>query len=220
MTRAPKKRRERIHLERLQALRPELLAGDLEESEKPDFLVRSACGKITGVEVTELFHPSRPGESPLQAQEALRARIVSLAWRKYDQLNEPPVQVGLIFSDTYPLSKRKVGQIADMVVAVVRLHRPPLGEGAEIEYDRATHSYFPRELAVILVHCIEGVDESYWSAPGAVYVPPIGAKELREVVQAKSRLADVYRERCQDLWLLIVSDGWQLSSCTGQLRRR
>ena len=80
MTQRHKKFRERAHLERFLRLLAEPTPIRIEEGESPDFIVHwENDAHRVGIEVTELHRPGDPGGQSLQAQGALRSRIVRRA---------------------------------------------------------------------------------------------------------------------------------------------
>jgi hypothetical protein len=54
--------------------------------------------------------------------------------------------------------------------------------------------------------------ESFFSAPSAVFVPPLKKERINEILTLKGMKYQQYRKRCNQIWLLINADGSQLST--------
>jgi hypothetical protein len=99
------KNRELTHLENFKEICSFFPDGEIEKTEKPDFLVY-AGEKIIGVEHTEIFQPGPSDGTSLQAQDNLGQRVVSKANQLYLQHNGRPLLVQVLFNHKVMIEKR------------------------------------------------------------------------------------------------------------------
>ncbi len=90
------KKHELIHLERFKENCTFFPEGEIEWTERPDFIIHSN-EKLFGIEHTEIFQPGPPDGSSLQAQDALAQKIVKQASDLYLQNNNKPILVQIMF---------------------------------------------------------------------------------------------------------------------------
>lgn len=207
-----KKARERFFLEKLRTLRPDLITGDIEEFEEPDFRFKGNDGCIVGIELTEVLNSDSPSGNHLQAQDSIASRVVDRAKIHYDALGAEPVIVSVHFNPAYAIRKIDVNRLATSLVKLAQRNLPAAGEMFEEIYNWVNRSYFPEEISSVSLFRLEGQEESSWLYQRSVWVPTLSTERLDSVVQEKSARSSVYRQNCERLWLLIVADGLPLAS--------
>ncbi len=208
-----KKEIEAFHLAKFRELRPELIPTEPKHSDPPDpdFIV-TRNGTTLGIEHTQLFPPTYPGQVCLKEQEELRGMVVRRAQEMFECLDKPPVQVAIHFNMNYLLNKKLVEQLPEAAVSIVLRNFPEVNGSIEESFDWDNPGFFHEEFARISLSRLTGIG-NYWHAPGATWVQTLGATCLQEKIEDKSGRCNAYRENGVDeLWLLIVSDGFQLSS--------
>ena len=180
--------------------------------EEPDFTVSRPGGSL-GIELTQLLQESPPEESPIQAQESLRARVLASARELY-KASDPSVIVSILFNPVYPVAKSRVQRLAEAAIEIALRNMPPSGAYSEEPEERypLNGSYFPREFDRIAVYRGVGLTQTSWSAPGSTWIQTFGCDQLQAVLDKKARRCWAYRERCKELWLLIVADGERLAT--------
>src|SRR3989304_499394 len=112
------KTREIIHLEHFKEVYPFFPDGEIEKSEKPDFIVHT-LDKHLGIELTEIFQPGAPHGESLQAQDSLAQRVVEKANNLYLQKCSQPMLVQILFRSRGKMSKQDVNRIAEMIVCLI-----------------------------------------------------------------------------------------------------
>lgn len=196
------------HCELLFRIRPDLAADKVENSEAPDFFLHYAAGRKVGLEVTELYQSaSNDGYLP-QEQESLRHRVVCEAQKMFEAQDPEtaPLHVSVHFSSAHPLAKKGTKELAKAVADSVRRNALP-SEGSCILTDD-----IPEEVYALNIYRTEGTPRTAWTVPGGQYVPILESADLIEVIQKKSKLLAAYRQRCDEVWLLIVADGFRLGT--------
>jgi hypothetical protein len=209
-----KKELERAQLDRFRCVFPEFPAGRIIETENPDFIV-AADGRSVGIEVTELYWNRPSGKSPMQEQEALRRQIALEACRRYISRGLPAVHVSIHFNGLYPLSKGQVKDIASQVEAVVSSNVPEPNAMYEESFDWENREYFPEEVDSLSVWNMPVMEAPFFSAPVAAFIPDLSRSDMVRTIQSKEPKLSRYRERCAEVWLLILSNGSKISTLFG-----
>src|SRR5688500_2418574 len=102
---ATKKEVERYYLETFQQLCTDVPAGEIINTEEPDFLIRVTGGGHLGIELTELYHDSDRA-LPMQAVEKLTDTIVEEACSIHRSAGGPALTVRVDFQ----LTSKKLGK--------------------------------------------------------------------------------------------------------------
>ncbi len=205
-----KKMRERSQFERFRQVCTALPVGRIENSEEPDFLVHSD-ERILGVEVTELYRPPEAGKQPLQEAESLQTRIVDQAQSIYEANGGPPLYVSVVFGFYERFNKKDVMALASRLAKFISSLSINEGDRLQLENMYEDRNY-PEEITMLFIDRSPGHKQALWHPFGAVMVPGCAPKEIQARVDAKNKLCDVYRKKCQEIWLLIVVDGFSLST--------
>jgi hypothetical protein len=205
-----RKSRELIHLEHFKEAYPFFPCGDIEQTEKPDFIVH-ALHKDIGIEHTEMFQPGAPNGGSLQAQDSLALRVVEKASDLYRSNHSQSLLVQVLFNPRVEISKRDINRIAEAIVCLV--DRTPVKPGNTIALKRTREDsvYFPTEIAHIYI-CRQNGKENVWFCSSSGFVPQITPKQIQEKINAKNQKLDSYKSRCSELWLLLVADYLRIPS--------
>ena len=205
---------ERSHLYRFLESLPDAPVGERDYGDKPDLLIRTQSGTI-GIEHTRLYWPTAGQEMPLQALEALQQRAVDLAWKAFEERGGPPLVVHVRFNNRV-IRKSEVRNVADRIRAVVARVNLPRGEKQTIEgwrLRRAEPGVLPVQIDEIRILNPDFPEpESLWGVPWGGAIPVLTKEQLQaEIAQKETKLPE-YRKICDSLWLLLVADGFTLST--------
>lgn len=206
-----KKEIELWQFERFVAVMPDIQGLEIKESEEPDFLL-TLSGKTLGVELTELYHEPPEDGVPLQAQEALRFRIAKAAQQLYIAKELPSLHVSIHFNPNYVLSKRDVRRLATSISNLIAKNVPEPGQSFREEYDWENRDYFPEEVNTISAWHVPSMTEPFFSSPSASFIPTLEESDIERVLRSKEPKVQRYRERCDEIWLLVSFDQGQLST--------
>ena len=211
MTRQAKKDLERRYLEQVRDLLTDFPQGAIHEREQPDFLVNTA-DRVIGIEITELHRANDSQPVPMQGREAIRGQIIQRAKALYDSKGVPPIDCCVHLQD---LSYRRtdIEPLAAKIAALATRNIPPEGTLARREqYDWVNREYFPEEVDYIRVARFEGMTESFFGTAGSTWAEPLAPDTVRSVIDTKDCSIDEYMRRCDELWLVIVTDSRTLST--------
>jgi hypothetical protein len=199
----PNKQQERFYLDALRQAMPNLAVGQATPSETPDFLL-SSHGRTIGIEFTLIHLPPSAGERPHQETQALKDRIVARAAKLHDDANGPALYVTVFFRPRAALNKGLVDQAAQGIArAVSSVAGSAVAHGVNEEPRWQT---LPQEVVHISIQrSINGIDK-LWHADAGGWVAEILPEHIREVVATKVRMHSAARQRCDELWLVIVND--------------
>jgi hypothetical protein len=209
--RISKKEIERWHLSRFEESYPDFPSGEVHPGERPDFRIVSGERTI-GVELTQVFHANEEGKRPLQEIERLRAAVTERAEALFAEAGGPPLDVLVFFSPHAKLGKPNQSQIAERLAALVSRNIPPPGTSYEEEFDWVNRDWFPEELSYVRVARFDHRDWSLWQPASAGYVPDVTPELIQAAIERKAPDVEAHRASCDEAWLLIIADGFGISS--------
>lgn len=201
------KKRERFELERFIESYPAFPAGQRNFGDKPDLIVSTAAGKL-GVEHTSLYKDDSQKE-----HESIRSKIIALAEKEYEESGEPLSYVQVYFDERLPLTNGKSRLIVSELVQAVRniASMPTSTYAADLvtnfEYERRFGNPLPREVLQIQAKKVRQGDAAGWFAFAGHVASQLNVATVQTRIDQKhNKLAD-YKRNCDEVWLLLVSDG-------------
>lgn len=203
------KKRELIHLEHFKEICSFFPDGEIEKTEKPDFIVHTPHKKL-GIEHTEIFQPGIPNGESLQAQDSLAQRVVDKANKLYLQNHSQPLWVQILFNPRVKIIKQDVHRIAEMVFQLIEVAPIESGGYIMLKRDRGNSEYFPQEIAMIHMH--PNKRDNMWRCSSIGIIPEITQEQLQEKIDKKEQKLDSYTQNCSEIWLLIVADDLRVPS--------
>jgi hypothetical protein len=122
----------------------------------------------------------------------------------------PTARVSVFFSAGNDFRKRDVSKLASQLVEIVQNHMPGPDESRDIEFDDVDE--WPDPIASLTVTRSRFVTSNQWARPEAAFEQTHGCEFLQSVLDTKNKRVASYRKQCGTAWLLIVRDGFELSS--------
>lgn len=202
-----RKHAESFYFERAQGLLTCWPRGTLDATgEEPDILVDGPAGKY-GVEVTELLR------SDVRAVEETRRLICEKAQQLFlRRINADCLDVKVVFREHAALSPKAKDAAASNLAAIVgsRIASIPSGVvsarlecGTDFESDLFTS---------VWLHHHPNCPRSRWQPVGAWWVPVATPADIQATIGRKECKVAAYRNRVEDVWLLIVLQGFSGSA--------
>ncbi len=198
--RQAKKRRELWLLEHF--LKGDKIETKVNLREAPDFEITYE-GRRVGIEVTELFHATSPGQLPLQATSSISNEIVLRAQQLHARSGGPSLRVSVGFSNRKGLGAVRKDEASQMLVEIV--HATLEKQGNPIEW-RPTYRQDVRVAEVFsYVHIYRHPDgiPPYWLVAAAGWVAPLEPALIQSSIDQKARLIDSYLESVPEVWLIV-----------------
>lgn len=197
------KRLERWHLEQLRTTLADFPSGVVIEGESPDFTVQSDY-RTVGVEITRFYLPPPDGERPQQEQQNLKDRVVRLAHQMHIEAGGPALYVSVFYQQRLAITKRDVPTMASAISKIVL--EVALPASITDTPTIVTGSRLPSEINNIrITKSIDGRDQLWYASAGG-WVAPVKPQYIREVIERKSSMVSVAKTKCDELWLVIISD--------------
>ncbi|WP_143310272.1 hypothetical protein [Burkholderia pseudomallei] len=202
-----RKHAESYYFERAQGLLTCWPRGTVDATgEEPDILVDGPAGRY-GVEVTELLR------SDVRAVEESRRLICENAQKLFlRRISADCLDVKVIFREHAALSPKAKDAAASDLAAIVgsRIASIPSGVlsarlecGTDFESDLFTS---------VWLHHHPNCPRSRWQPVGAWWVPVALPADVQATIDRKERKVAAYRKRVEDVWLLIVLQGFSGSA--------
>ena len=210
MGEAEKKQRECSHLRRFKELWTPLGTAEILDNPclRPDFIA-SLGGLRIGIEHTEILQGSGEEDgSELRKNESNEDRLVRLACSKYEEQGNPPVDVSFLWHGHTPVSPKRARELAKPVAELVASYLPEEGDYVFVRYPLVAWSTLPSEISSIRIARLDGCLNNSWHSNRAHYPPTLSAGDVALAVNRKETLVQEYRKACDELWLLLVVDGF------------
>lgn len=186
-----------------------------EFTDVPDLLCQYH-NTIVGVEHTRRYYERAalaPGQQR-KPQELLHLKIVRTAHEMFKQLSSVPLWLDVTFREPYNLNKRDVPEIvrslADVVFTSVSTGVDLFQRSAittvspwEFEHERQA---FPQGVQAIHYTVQDNPKYEVWGPSYGYGVPTLDATGLKATIETKDARVAEYRKRCDQAWLLIVTN--------------
>ena|SRR5215212_6442586 len=201
---AKKKQVERYYLDTFRDVCGEFPAGEVIDTEEPDFLIK-INDELLGVELTELYRkPTNPGR-PMQAVENITDAIVQEACSIHHAADGPVLTVRVNFD----LSSKRVGkpqrsELASKLAAFVLKTPVEVDSSADLQNDYEDLSTFPEEITRIRIQRNRFRSRALWTVPRAAFIPRLDAQLVQHRINEKNQRVSVYRTKSHQVWLLMV----------------
>jgi hypothetical protein len=200
------KKSELFYLEKFKENFPDFPKGKIVPDESPDFLVK-AQNEIVGIEITGFYRQTASStKPPLQQRQSTRHKIVSLAKSCYDQKGLPPVFASVHFEFNFHCRKTEIQPIAKRLVELAE--QSLLSPTPEKIWRRGDIQLS----GIDLLSFKKWKAESYWFAPLGSFVPTINLQQIQNIFDEKNALCNEYRKKCDNIWLLIVTNRFDPAS--------
>lgn len=203
--------REFTHLEHFKEVCPFFPDGEIEYTEKPDFIVH-AQDNFLGIEHTEIFQPGQSDGTSPQAQDNLSQRVVNKANDLYLEHNSQPLLVQILFNHRVIMNKKDVNRLAEAIVRLIGMTPIELGNPITINRTTENSEYFPNEIVRLRIYAHPNGKENKWRSSSAGRIPEITPEYLQEKIDQKEQKLDNYESKCSEVWLLIVADDLRIPS--------
>lgn len=202
---------EKWQINRFLELMEDAPRGALEHPDPPDAVI-TADDSCVAIEHTRVIRPTSPGTN-LRAYERRTDDIADKAQQTFEASSDDVLQVSLNFDDRIQLAKSDENEIAEATAAVVSAHTPPIGKGWRLEAWRfqVSGQAFPRAVESIW---IDHVPEwgALWSVGRSTMVPDLPPYVVQGEIDGKEAKIESYRQACDEVWLLLVVEGFAPSS--------
>ncbi|MCO5411122.1 hypothetical protein [Ralstonia mojiangensis] len=202
-----RKRAESFYFERAQGLLTCWPHGTVDATgEEPDILVGGPEGRY-GVEVTELLR------SDVRAVEETRRLICERAQKHFlRSINADCLDVKVVFREHTALSPKDQDAAATDLVAIVRSRINSMPSGVLSARLEDGTDFESALFTSVWLHHHPSCPRSRWQPVGAWWVPVASPVDIQATIDRKERKVAAYRKRVDDVWLLIVLQGFSGSA--------
>jgi hypothetical protein len=183
--------------------RPDLHRAEPEPCERPDFVLSVDARRI-GIEVTRFSPLVESGYPSPDEQDSLRRRTINLARQSYERAGGAPLYVHAIFSSHPPLTRQRAPELAGQIASLLQSRTQVLTVYNSVEVDYRNLRPLLPELTMLSALRVPTDEYSVWYDGEGARVQHAGAAEIARVVAGKESRIPSYREKCEELWLLIA----------------
>jgi len=180
----------------------------IQKHEAPDFIFQ-INGQLIGVEHTEVYLDK---DYPMQAEESVEDDIAQRAQAYADFKNYVPTRTKILFRNVRGIKQKQRKMIASDLADFVQFN---MLKSSKKPFTQIRLE--PDNPAVSAVHVtVMPKDfENHYFIPRAGWMKNDASEEIAKAVKAKSKKVTGYLKKCDEVWLLIVADGFNPSSFLG-----
>ena len=209
------KKLEKQYLEKFIRAYPQFPEGAIDDSERPDFIVRQEDKNI-GIEICRLYKDSRDDSLSIQAQEQWKKRLLEEAWKKFLVKSNEKYRVFISFEERSNINKDNFGIlstfIAEKILENIGSKKPEEGNPIELgRYDLMQQREILDQqydiVSLIQVYDFKKYNYYSWTQSNVFTVETLNYSNLIKIIEKKDTLIETY-QRCEVMWLLIVVDFW------------
>lgn len=199
--------------------------GEVEKSERPDFIVRAQNGKRIGIELTELKYERKDTEFNMRGSEDFLSEIMLGAQDTYERSNDLTLVVDVHFGDQIApmVAMKQTDQEAILIrsglsetIARIVSDNLPEATGKHYVVDR-TSKYGDVNLptfieAIHITNVCGRMDEPMWYASISTRVKPLSVESIAQRIADKDNKILGYDSECNQMWLIIIQNSFLMSS--------
>ncbi len=195
----PKKRLERWFIEEARMVCPIIPAGQITESECPDFLIQAESGTL-GIEVTQLFQRKAAGAFSPREVEGFQDKTIRKAEYLYSSSDGIPVDVVVYFKDEK--TRRDPIRMAKSLANFVQRRYGDHEDGIK---SYQLPDVPPGIFSIRVARPLDG-NTNVWQRGHGGRTLPLSDDLLTDRIKAKNKVVPRYGEKARRVWLLIVAD--------------
>lgn len=203
------KSKERQYLELFKRCYPNFCDGEIQDFEKPDFLIKSSS-EIVGVELTRIPLKTQGGNLHPHAKDSIQDDIV-LKIRELlvnSKINDCEIHIDLTVHRD--LRSQERNEIANKVYGIITRNLPENYSYNNIVNDFEDLELFPPQIDGIRMYRLPGLGASFVTDSRLGGVQKDLIPNLEEVIESKNKKLRFYHQHCNQYWLIIYNE--QMSS--------
>lgn len=201
------KKIERRFLEDARRISLLIPAGEIRDSESPDFLIKTDSG-ILGIEVTQLFQPKATDQFSRRHAESFHQKVIHRASELYQKASSGPVDILVYF-----LEDRLKFDLDTMARSLTAFVQDNYRADQEIEthfyYDKCNN--FPEGIFLIRIAPPLDGATNIWRTGESGKTLRLEYEFLAAEIQRKNVQVSRYRTKANYVWLLMVASLFPLS---------
>lgn len=199
----PRKPEETHFLKRFLRTRPDLEGAVIDDGgERPDFVL-TLRHKRLGIEHTRYSPPPGVHPHPIE-QDSLQHRTLAVAGEMWRTAQRPPLDVMGLFNDHTPLTKARVPALARLIVQSLEKATAGLEQFQSVTIRGIDVWESMPELHSVRAMSVPEDSWGSWSTGQGGWVQRAPEDTIRRLVDAKEPLVPAYRERADEVWLLVT----------------
>lgn len=182
------------------------------DGENPDIVIHAADRRL-GIEITDICHGSELGSSDAMAAAGERDGVMCLLREELHTRSVPPVDVSVHFRGTLQFRSGGRRALANRLADYVAARLPEFGDvftSSGTAWPRDED--LPAEVFAITVARYPYLTHISCDAPECVAIPDLQAKDLEQCIADKNHRVAVYRQRCDEVWLVMCINTTNLAT--------
>jgi hypothetical protein len=138
--------------------------------------------------------------------ESEQQQIVRMAQREYKASGNPAVGVSIHWFKQQPRARVNRDAVSRALSAIVANNVPQFGTWNDLDSLSLPES-LSSMVDYVRIDRVVDYRQSDWRIPRSGWFPPVQPQDIRSAISKKEPYFDGYRQYCDFVWLLIVSEG-------------
>jgi hypothetical protein len=147
----------------------------------------------------------------MRARESTEDKVLRLASSRYEARGLPPVWINVFWSlRDFPISR--VPQLANALADLVEVNLPEQDGEVAIKYPHPAWRSLPPEVSSLSIRRKKVLSNNLWVPTRGAFAPTLTPLDLQQRIEEKEDKVNSYRQKCSQVWLLIVASGFEPST--------
>lgn len=204
-----KKRLEEKYFYEVKNLYPNFPDGEVIPSESPDFLI-NCHNKIIGIELTRYYKKQDNNTINDRNIEDYEWEICKRGLKFFQKINKSHVAVQSSWNIKNKLQNKKINTLAQALAEVVNKSIFESNDN-HISLNSRHLRNTPLEGYCRSIYIQKSIKISFWAPIRAAFIG-LAVKQIQETISKKEPNLNRYLSKCEEIWLIIVCEGYHLSS--------
>ena len=181
------------------------LSGEFVHGDNPDF-TGPFNENTLGVEITEIYRPSKSKRKTIRESEIIKERIVSRSRDRANECGLPPLRVSVIFSGNMKYSRE--AELTEALFEIVKNNCPESGNRIDLDF----YSGISLDFTKIFISNWPGAKIPVWFAMESGFINTDFSDEIQQIIDSKAKKITQYLTKCEKCWLIIAALGVSASN--------
>jgi len=148
----------------------------------------------------------------MRARESTQDKVLRLASSGYESRGLPPVWVNVLWSFRDLPTSSRIRELANVLADLVEAHLPEQDGEVAIKHPHPAWSSLPPEVSFLSIRRKKIFSKNLWDSTRGASVPTLTPPDLQKRIHEKEGKITSYRQKCSQVWLLMVANGLEPST--------
>ena len=186
---------------------------NIDPNTHPDFVIATEKNNKLGIEVTKLYNENTNKKDSATQRKGLIDTIIRSAKSNYENNLGKPIAVSVHFQPYLDIKKPEIDDIAkDIVDLITSNYTDACSRPVRFNSNNPHENVLPKGVSYIQFFSGENYKAISFTSPDGGYLPDLDFDTIKEAVDSKEDKITSYLKNCDEIWLLLSIDGFEISN--------